>query len=369
MTRPEKEADDQSAGLYAPATSASNATACRCPAAPAPDLPARPRACSRRSPAPRPGHPSQQGHPSRSSDCPAPSSLPGCAPPRSAPPPRAPPGHPADRRDQLGDRVLGGHRIGHDRRVHRPAAPLQDPGLPDHLLDRVGPVWPPGPGQPLTPVHQSGRVEPWRPSRGGRLARQGLLLYAMTAYGGQNVLLSRRSAHLSGETAASQLRAEPSTEPRPVAAVVREAREEIEGLPASTQNISSAWREPTGWATRLPSISAGVCAAFTRTWVARSDHTLGDHRQEFHGRRRIGRNRLAAVWLPCLAADSPLSGPARHSAGRPNRRTAVAGASHGGRSARLADDQRDVAFGAALVTAVTGIGGHHPGPQLRLLLR
>ena len=30
MTRPEKEADDQSAGLYAPATSASNATAGRC---------------------------------------------------------------------------------------------------------------------------------------------------------------------------------------------------------------------------------------------------------------------------------------------------------------------------------------------------
>jgi len=40
-----------------------------------------------------------------------------------------------------------------------------------------------------------------------------------------------------------------------------------------------------------------------------------------------------------------------------------------GRSARLADDQRDVAFGAALVTSVTGVGGHHPGPQLRLLLR
>src|SRR5580698_11390380 len=49
-------------------------------------------------------------------------------------------------------------------------------------------------------------------------------------------------------------------------------------------------------------------------------------------------------------------------------RTAVAGASRGGRSARLADDQRDVASGAALVTAVTGIGGYHPGPQLRLLL-
>ena len=30
-------------------------------------------------------------------------------------------------------------------------------------------------------------------------------------------------------------------------------------------------------------------------WVARSDHVLGDHCQEFRGRRRIGRNRLASV--------------------------------------------------------------------------
>ena len=39
------------------------------------------------------------------------------------------PSHPADRRNQLDDRVLGGHRIGQDRRVHRPAPPaLQHPG-------------------------------------------------------------------------------------------------------------------------------------------------------------------------------------------------------------------------------------------------
>ena len=48
------------------------------------------------------------------------------------------PRHPPDRRDQLGDGVLGGHRIGQDRGVHRPAPPaLQDPGLLDHLPDRV----------------------------------------------------------------------------------------------------------------------------------------------------------------------------------------------------------------------------------------
>src|ERR1019366_7370537 len=39
------------------------------------------------------------------------------------------------------------------------------------------------------------------------------------------------------------------------------------------------------------------------------------------------------------------------------------------RSARLADDQRDVALGAALVTAIAPVGRHHPGPQRRLFLR
>ena len=48
------------------------------------------------------------------------------------------PGHPADRGDQLGDGVLGRHRIRQDRRVHRPSAPaLQHPGLRDHRRDRV----------------------------------------------------------------------------------------------------------------------------------------------------------------------------------------------------------------------------------------
>ena len=41
--------------------------------------------------------------------------------------------------------------------------------------------------------------------------------------------------------------------------------------------------------------SAGVCAAFIRIWVARSDRALGDQHQGFGGRRRIGPNRLAAV--------------------------------------------------------------------------
>jgi hypothetical protein len=55
-------------------------------------------------------------------------------------------GYPPDRRDQLGDRVLGGHRISQDRRVHRPAPPArQHSRLPGHLLDRVvDPVLPPG---------------------------------------------------------------------------------------------------------------------------------------------------------------------------------------------------------------------------------
>jgi hypothetical protein len=117
-----------------------------------------------------------------------------------------------------------------------------------------------------------------------------------------------------------------------------------------------------------PSISAGVCAAFTRILVARSDRA----RRSLPRVPRPSADRpepARRCMITCLAADSPLSRPARHSAGRPNRRTAVAGASHGRRSARLADDQRDVAFGAALVTAVPGVGGHHPGPKRRLLLR
>lgn len=68
-------------------------------------------------------------------------------------------------------------------------------------------------------------------------------------------------------------------------------------------------------------------------------------------------------------AGTDVAGPQDTALAGPNRRTAAAAASRGRRSARLADDQRDVTSGAALVTAVTGVGGHHPGPQLRLLLR
>ena len=45
------------------------------------------------------------------------------------------------------------------------------------------------------------------------------------------------------------------------------------------------------------------------------------------------------------------------------------GCAQTGGSAWFADDQRDVALGAALVAGVAGIGRHHLGPQLRLLGR
>ena len=71
------------------------------------------------------------------------------------------PGHPPDRGDQLGDGVLRGHRIGQDRRVHRPAAPApQHPGLLHDIRDRVvDPVRPLRPRDPAPPAHQRGRVE------------------------------------------------------------------------------------------------------------------------------------------------------------------------------------------------------------------
>ena len=67
------------------------------------------------------------------------------------------PAHPADRRDQLGDGVLGGHRVVEDRGVHRPApSTRQYPGRLDHLPDRVvDPVRALRLGDPLTPVHQA----------------------------------------------------------------------------------------------------------------------------------------------------------------------------------------------------------------------
>ena len=48
------------------------------------------------------------------------------------------PAHPPHRGDQLGDRVLRGHRIIQHHRVQRPAGPaLQHPGRGDHLPDRL----------------------------------------------------------------------------------------------------------------------------------------------------------------------------------------------------------------------------------------
>ena len=48
------------------------------------------------------------------------------------------PGDPADRGDQLGDRVLGGDRVIQHRGVQRPAGlPGQHPGLGDHRPDRI----------------------------------------------------------------------------------------------------------------------------------------------------------------------------------------------------------------------------------------
>ena len=71
------------------------------------------------------------------------------------------PGHPADRGNQLGDGVLGRHRIRQDRGVHRPAAPaLQHPGLRDYPRDRlIDPVRALRARQPPPPVHQSGGIE------------------------------------------------------------------------------------------------------------------------------------------------------------------------------------------------------------------
>ena len=63
---------------------------------------------------------------------------------------------PPDRRNQLGDRVLGSDRVGQDRGIHRTfAAPTQDPGLLDHLPHRlVDPMRQLRLGQSLTPIHQ-----------------------------------------------------------------------------------------------------------------------------------------------------------------------------------------------------------------------
>jgi hypothetical protein len=76
------------------------------------------------------------------------------------------PGHlprdPADRRDQLGHRVLGGLPIRQDRRIHRAAPPaLQDPGLLHDLAHRVvDPVRALRLRDPVPPVHQRGGIKP-----------------------------------------------------------------------------------------------------------------------------------------------------------------------------------------------------------------
>ncbi len=72
------------------------------------------------------------------------------------------PPHPADRRDQLGDRVLGGDRILQDGGVqHPPTPPLEHPGLLHDLSDRLeDPPRPIRRSQTSPPVHQHGRVEP-----------------------------------------------------------------------------------------------------------------------------------------------------------------------------------------------------------------
>jgi hypothetical protein len=72
------------------------------------------------------------------------------------------PADPADRRDQLGDGVLGGDRILQDRGVqHPPTPPLEHPGLLHDLTDRLED--PPGPrrrADAVAPVHQHRGVKP-----------------------------------------------------------------------------------------------------------------------------------------------------------------------------------------------------------------
>jgi hypothetical protein len=71
------------------------------------------------------------------------------------------PTHPPDRRHQLGDRVLGGHRAIQQGRVQRPPLTAgQHPGLGDHrphrLKDPLGTV---GGAQPAPPQGQHRRME------------------------------------------------------------------------------------------------------------------------------------------------------------------------------------------------------------------
>ena len=103
----------------------------------------------------------RQGHPGRSSAYPACRSHGRHAPPRSAPARRAPPAPPGGSPRQVGDRVLGGHRVGQDCGVHRAASSaLQHPGLLEHLPDRVvDRVRAAGLRDPVSLEHQRGRVK------------------------------------------------------------------------------------------------------------------------------------------------------------------------------------------------------------------
>ncbi len=69
------------------------------------------------------------------------------------------PCHLAHRGHQLGDGVLGRHRVVENRRVHAPLPPAaQDASLGDHLRDRIkDPVRATGLRDPFAPVHQRGR--------------------------------------------------------------------------------------------------------------------------------------------------------------------------------------------------------------------
>jgi hypothetical protein len=72
------------------------------------------------------------------------------------------PADPADRRDQLGDGVLGGDRVLQDGGVQHPPPPtLEHPGRRHDLANRIKD--PPGPRRrpkPVAPVHQHRGVEP-----------------------------------------------------------------------------------------------------------------------------------------------------------------------------------------------------------------
>lgn len=71
------------------------------------------------------------------------------------------PPDPADRRDQLGDGVLGRDRISQDGGIHRPlTAATEHPGRGDDRPHRVvDPLRPLRLRQPFTPIHQRGRIK------------------------------------------------------------------------------------------------------------------------------------------------------------------------------------------------------------------